>query len=300
MEEQRDAIGNLSGKQVALVLSSGGARGVAHIGVIEALLAHGLEITSIAGSSMGAVVGAVYASGKLGEFKDWITNLDRVDVFRLMDFTLSGQGFVRGEKVFNEMASFMGEINIEDLPIPFVAVATDITNRKEVVFRKGNLYQALRASAAIPSVMKPVWLYGNQLVDGGVMNPIPIQYVNRKEGDILVVSDVNADIPLSRDFKKETSAENPRWTAFLERWKLNKGDQGKEKGLSYFDLVSRSVDLMQDRISDFIIQTTRPDIVVKVSRYTCSTFEFHRSESLINCGRNQFENFIKHGLQAPE
>jgi len=276
-------------KRVALVLSSGGARGVAHIGVIEGLLENGYEISSIAGSSMGAVVGAVYAAGKLNDFKEWVINLDRLDVIRLMDFTFSNQGFVRGERVFNEMSSFMGELNIEDLPIPFAAVATDITNRREVVFKKGNLYQALRASAAIPSVMKPVSLEGKQLVDGGVLNPIPIQHVVRQEGDLLVVSDVNADLPIPARMRKETTAVNPRWAAILERWRISTPAQssGKEKGLSYFDLITRSVDLMQDRISDFIVQSMKPDIVVKISRYTCSTFEFHKSEALISCGREQ-------------
>lgn len=279
-------------KKVALVLSSGGARGVAHIGVIEGLLERGFEISSIAGSSMGAVIGAVYAAGKLEVFREWITNLDRLDVIRLMDFTFSAQGFVRGERVFNEMSRFMGELNIEDLPIPFVAVATDVTEGREVVFRKGNLYEALRASAAIPSVMKPVWKDGHQLVDGGVLNPIPIQHVHREEGDILVVSDVNADIPVPAEMKKEP-AVNQRWAAIIERWNLFSEKQPREKGLSYFDIITRSVDLMQDRISDFIIQDMKPDLVVKTSRYTCSTFEFYKSDSLIQCGRSQLKMLLE-------
>ncbi|MCA6078569.1 patatin-like phospholipase family protein [Fulvivirga sedimenti] len=298
------ALTELRNKKIALVLSSGGARGVAHIGVIEGLLELGCEISSIAGSSMGAVVGAVYAAGKLPEFKEWITNLDRIDVFRLMDFTLSGQGFVRGEKVFNEMAAFMGERNIEDLPIPFAAVATDITNRREVVFKKGNLYQALRASAAIPSVVKPVWVNGNQHVDGGVMNPIPIQHIARFQDDLLVVSDVNADLPVSPAMRREATNENRRWASFLENWKISKDGESKDKetdkALSYFDLVARSVDLMQDRISDFIIQTMKPDLVIRISRYTCSTFEFHRSESLIKCGRQQLLSTLENDIPGTE
>ncbi len=273
---------------------------MAHIGVIEGLLERGCEITSIAGSSMGAVIGAVYAAGKLPEFKEWITSLDRMDVFRLMDFTISGQGFVRGEKVYNEMAAFMGELNIEDLPIPFAAVATDITNRREVVFKKGNLYQALRASAAIPSVVKPVWLNGNQHVDGGVMNPIPIQHVARFQGDVLVVSDVNADLPVSPIMKRAETNDGSRWPSFLDNLKFTKEAESKDKGLSYFDLVARSVDLMQDRISDFIIQTMKPDLVIRISRYNCSTFEFHKSESLIDCGRNQLLTTLDHDISGAE
>ena len=163
-------------KSVALVLSSGGARGVAHIGVIEGLLEGGYKIESISGSSMGAVVGAVYAAGKLPNFKEWISNLDKIDVFKLMDFTLSTQGFVRGEKVFNELKKFIGDRNIEDLSIPISIIATDIVGKKEVVFQKGELFTALRASAAIPSVLKPSIIDGIELVDGGLYNPIPISH----------------------------------------------------------------------------------------------------------------------------
>ena len=126
-------------KQVSLVLSSGGARGLAHIGAIEELLKHDFKIEAVAGSSIGAAIGGIYASGNLEKYKDWILNLDKYGVFKLMDFTFSSHGFIKGEKVKREMRKFLGDPNIEDLNIPYVAVAADLYNQKEIVFTKGNL-----------------------------------------------------------------------------------------------------------------------------------------------------------------
>ncbi|MEQ8927402.1 MAG: patatin-like phospholipase family protein [Fulvivirga sp.] len=278
------------GKSVALVLSSGGARGVAHIGVIEGLLEEGFEITSISGSSMGAVIGGVYAAGKLEAYKEWICNLDRFDVFKLLDFTLSTQGFVRGEKVFNEMKKFIEEQNIEDLKIPLSVIATDIVNKKEVVFNKGPLYQALRASAAIPSVLKPSVIDNIEHVDGGVINPIPVAHVKRNKGDILVISDVNANVKST--MKKPEPKKGSALADLIEKWNSFFPDKKKNKSLSYFDLITYSVDLMQDKISDYIIENSKPEIVVKVSRDTCGTFEFYRSEQVIEYGKKQFKKAL--------
>ncbi len=283
-------------KQVALVLSSGGARGVAHIGVIEALLENDFEITSISGSSMGAVVGGVYAAGKLPEFKEWISNLDRLDVFKLMDFTFSTQGFVRGEKVFNEMKKFIDDEEIENLSIPLSVIATDIVNKREVVFKKGKLFTALRASAAIPSVLKPSLIDGVELVDGGVLNPIPIGYVKRKKDDILVVSDVNANA--SGKLKKPEPKEENKFTDLLEKWNSFFPSDSKQKRLSYFDLVANSVDLMQDRISDLILEINKPDILVKISRNVCGTFEFYRAAELIEYGKKEFNKSLKNASKG--
>lgn len=281
-------------KKVSLVLSSGGARGVAHIGVIEALEEHGYEIVSISGSSMGAVVGGVYAAGKLPEFREWVCQLDKMDVFKLMDFTFSTQGFVRGDKVFNEMKKFMGHLAIEDLSIPFRAVATDLERKCEVVFDKGDLYTALRASAAIPSVVKPSLQDERMLVDGGVINPVPVRHVKRFDGDLLVISDVNANVPCIRE--EEDKEEQRNLMPWLEKWNAlrnrNETRPGKKKVPSLFDLLAGSIDLMQDRIADFMIEDARPDMLIRISRDTCSTFEFHRSPYLIRCGYRETINKI--------
>jgi NTE family protein len=293
-------------KEVSLVLSSGGARGCAHIGIIEVLEEEGFTIKSIAGSSMGAVVGGIHAAGKLPEYKEWIMHLDRMEVFKLLDFTFSTQGFIRGDRVFNEMKKFIADCKIENLHIPFAAVAVDVVNRKEVVFTRGSLYTALRASASIPSVLKPSLIDGVELVDGGVLNPIPIAHVPQR-ADLLVVADVNASIPyqMPEGFgpkAKKKGADNG-YLHQLEQWKgkimemmPDKFWAEKEKPskrLSYFDMVNLSVNLMQDRISDFIIERHQPDILVNFSRDACATFEFYRAAELIAAGRQQAKKAIK-------
>lgn len=179
------------GKRVALVLGSGGARGYAHIGVIEELEARGYEIGCIAGCSMGAVVGGIYASGKLGAYKAWIESLDYLDVLRLLDVSFR-LGAIRGEKVFGKIRELLGEIDIEQLPIPFTAVATDLTNHQEIWFQEGCLHRAMRASAAIPSLFTPVVQGNRVLVDGGLLNPLPIVPVVSAHCDLIVAVNLNA------------------------------------------------------------------------------------------------------------
>jgi NTE family protein len=174
-----------------LVLGSGGARGYAHIGVIEELEARGYEIACIAGCSMGAVVGGIYAAGKLKEYRDWTQSLDYLDVLRLLDVSFR-LGAIRGEKVFGKIREIVGEVNIEDLSIPFTAVATDLTNQQEIWFQEGCLHQAMRASAAIPSLFTPVIQGKRMLVDGGLINPLPIVPVVSSHCDLIIAVNLNS------------------------------------------------------------------------------------------------------------
>ncbi|MFV3369071.1 patatin-like phospholipase family protein [Pseudomonas sp. NY15435] len=178
-------------KQIALVLGSGGARGYAHIGVIEEIERRGYEVVCIAGCSMGAVIGGIYAAGKLGEYRDWVESLDYLDVLRLLDVSFR-LGAIRGERVFGKIHELLGEINIEDLPIPYTAVATDLTNQQEIWFQEGCLHQAMRASAAIPSLFTPVMQGTRMLVDGGLLNPLPIVPVVSTHADLIVAVNLNA------------------------------------------------------------------------------------------------------------
>lgn len=172
-------------KTVALVLGSGGARGYAHIGVIEELEARGYDIQCIAGCSMGAIVGGIFAAGKLQDYKKWVMGLDTFQVLRLLDVNF-GLGAMRGSKVFGQIEKMLGDITIEDLPIPFTAVATDLANQQEIWFQEGSLLKAMRASAAIPSLFTPV-LHGNRLlVDGGLLNPLPIVPVVSSHCDLII------------------------------------------------------------------------------------------------------------------
>jgi NTE family protein len=285
--------------KVALVLSSGGARGLAHIGVIEELEKEGFEISSIAGSSMGAIVGAFYACGKLYEYRDWVCKLDRLDVFKLIDFTFSTNGFIRGEKVFKTLKEFIPDHQIEDLPVPFCAIATDLNEKKEVVMKSGSMFEAIKASVAIPTVIKPQKYGDMELIDGGVMNPIPVDKVERTQGDILVVVNANAKIPYKTPFrnkefvKKEEQKYLKMITEFKVNWsRLLPGNTDVKEPiekLGYFELLNRSIDLMQDKMTDLILTHHKPEILVKVSRDAASTFEFYKAKEMIEMGRKAFQ-----------
>ncbi len=284
-------------QKVALVLSSGGARGLAHIGVIESLLENGYEISSISGSSIGSVVGAFYAAGKLPEYREWVCNLERLDVFNLIDFTFSVQGFIKGEKVFKTLEKIIPDQRIEELRIPFAAVTTDIKNKQEKVFTTGSMYEAIKASVAIPTVIKPVTIDGVAFIDGGVTNPIPVEHVKRTEGDILVVSNVNAILPYKKSVKqlqlekKESERYNQRIQSFLSDWsKKLPGASPVDKKLGFFDILNESIDLMQDKLTSLLLEKHKPDILINISRECASTFEFYKAKELIDVGREAFHN----------
>ena len=178
-------------KRVSLALSSGGPRGFAYIGAIEELVARGYEIGSVAGTSIGSLVGGIYAAGKLDEFKEWLFALDAWKVFTLMDLSIGKNHIVKGERVIEAMREIVPDVDIESLPIPFRAVATDLYTGEEVVFDHGKLFEAIRASISIPSLFQPVKYGLTTLVDGCIANCLPLSRVVRSEGDILVAFDVN-------------------------------------------------------------------------------------------------------------
>lgn len=294
-------MGKRNSKDVALVLSSGGARGLAHIGVIEELLSRDYRITSIAGCSMGAFVGGLHAVGNLEKYKEWILNLDKIDILRMIDFTLSSRGFIKGEKIFDRMRKLrmIPEIDIEDLPIPFAAVAADIVHNREKVFRSGNLPHAIRASIGIPSVFTPVPCESGLLVDGGVLEPMPLRHAARKEGDILVAVDLTALIPYRKPRLANGSASprphSDKIAALIKKWDEFFGTRehggtpaaggGKTGSVGYFDLVMRSIQLMQSRLTAHALEETPPDLLVRISKESATVFEFYKAEELIAYGR---------------
>ena len=197
-------------RRVALVLAGGGARGVAHIGAIEELERQGFEISAVAGTSMGALVGGVYASGYLEPFKEWMRALDKYKVFSLVDFALSTEGLVKGDRVMEAMKELVPDVEIERMPVPFAAVAADLLTGDEVVLDSGGLYDAIRASISIPSVFRPVHRDGRVLVDGGTVNPLPLNRVRREEGDLLVAVDVSARF--GADSVRRANASPTSWS----------------------------------------------------------------------------------------
>src|SRR6056297_1741024 len=180
---------------VSLVLGSGGARGLAHIGAIRALEERGFRIDSVAGSSMGALVGGMHAAGKLDDYADWVSTLEQSDVFKLVDWTLSGGGLIRGDRIIKRLKDMVGDARIEDLSIDFTAVAVDIEHGREIWLSKGSLFDAIRGSIAIPGLFTPHRYKGKLLVDGGILNPVPVAPTLRSLSDLTIVVNVNGPIP---------------------------------------------------------------------------------------------------------
>ena len=225
-------------KNVALALASGGPRGFAYIGAIEKLQERGYNITSIAGTSAGSLVGGIYAAGGLQEFKEWLFGLDPLKVVKLMDFGISKNYLVKGDRVIEAIKERVPEVNIEDLPIAFTAIATDLYTGEEVIFREGPLFEAIRASISIPSMFKPVKWNGRTLVDGGMVNTFPLNRVQRTPGDILVGFNVN-----------QIDAANPPRGRF-------KGDD------NFASILQRSFGIMNGTIARMGIEIAKPDVLV--------------------------------------
>ena len=271
---------------------------MAHIGAIEELVARGYEIKVVSGSSMGAVVAGLYAAGKLDMYRDWIISLSRMDVFNLFDFAFSSSGLLKGERVFEEMARILGDAQIEDLPIPYTAVVTDVLAKKEIWVQQGSLFKAIRASVAVPTIVTPVYTDTQILVDGGVLNPMPIEPVLGYEYDLLIVVNTNAEIPYHKHYlptqeeQKDAAVYESRLAQFRKKWSkyLTSSTPETEQTqkiakLGYMSLLNKAVDLMENRIIDLSIEKHQPDMVINVSREVCSMFEFHKAREVIEAGR---------------
>lgn len=261
----------MTNKKVSLVLSSGGARGISQIGVIEEIEQRGYSISSIAGCSIGAMVGGIYASGKLSEFKDWLLSLTKMEVFRLMDFSFNRKGFLKAEKVFEKINTFISHKNIEDLPIHFVAVATDIYNNKEICFTKASLTKAIRASVAIPVFIQARGAEDTILVDGGVMNPLPINRLVRSHDDILIAVNVN-------DLSDDNILHNSKFKKDIAKKSL-------PKDVGLFDIMNMSFELTISQLVNYSLKENKPDLLIQIPRNCAGTFEFYSAEKLIEMGR---------------
>jgi NTE family protein len=286
-------------KKVHLVLGSGGARGIAHIGVIEQLEKEGYEIIEIIGCSMGAVVGGIYAAGHLPEYKDWLLSLSRSDVFDLMDFTFTKMGFVKGEKLFAKHKEVTGDLQIEDFSIPFTAVATDMRHNEEVYFRSGNLYKALRASVSIPGLFTPVVQDGKVLVDGGVLNPVPVNLVDKKEDAIIVAVDLNARAtePELVKSKKKDNEEAQKWYERLIPDQVIEFAKNREKqeeeAFSLLELMESTFSFTQDRLTSLMFEMYKPDILINIPRNTCGTFDFYKAKEIYQTGIDTYNKTKK-------
>ena len=301
---------------ISLVLGSGGARGYAHIGVIEELLAQGYEIRSISGASMGALIGGVYAAGKLDGYRDWVRELQRFDVLRMLDWTFSGGGLIKGDRIVDKLRELIGEMNIEDLPIAYTAVAVDLQAQREVWFSRGSLFDAIRASIAIPTVFRPHRYEGRMLVDGGLLNPVPITPTLRDLTDCTIAVDLNAPaetpeviaadapidpaqiepasdgVPIVADAPPAESGEQQSAPGYKQKItellgglleKRDKKDEPADAGL--LETFARSLDVVQATITRFKLAAQPPDLLVPIPRNAAAFYEFHRADELIELGR---------------
>lgn len=309
--------------RVALALGNGGARGYAHIGVIQVLEERGAEFVGIAGSSMGALVGGLRAAGKLDEYTEWVSGISQFDVIRMLDPSLTAPGAIRAEKVLARMRDLLGDVRIEDLPIPYTAVATDLAARKEVWFQTGPVSVAISASIAIPGIFPPVMLNGRLLVDGAVTDPVPIAPT------LAVHADLTIGVSLSGD-RRASSAGAPtavtaearpfdewaerfrRGAAFLmdrdlfrsvvKRFGSEGSDVAVDEGapdataipadLSRYDVMSQSLDVMQHVLARYRMAAYPPDVLVSVPKDACRSFDFHRAADLIQLGRELAEEAL--------
>ncbi|TVP88759.1 MAG: serine protease [Thioalkalivibrio sp.] len=272
-------------RTVSLVLGSGGARGLAHIGVIRELEARGYEIRAIAGSSMGALVGGIHALGELQAYADWVEGLSQADVIRLLDWSFSGGGMIRGDRLMRKLKDLVGERDIEDLPITYTAVAVDIDRGREIWMTDGSLFDAIRASIAIPAIFAPHHYRGRTLVDGGLLNPVPVAPTLRTLTDLTIVVDVNGPSP--EEPQPEANNDNTgllrRMLGYVESLGMN-GAQAAE-GLALSEVLMRSLETMQAALTRHHLAVFRPDLVVSIPKNTCMVHEFHRAAPVIELGR---------------
>jgi NTE family protein len=281
-------------KTVSLVLGSGGARGLAHIGVIHWLEENDFKIKSIVGCSIGAVIGGIYAAGKLDVYEQWVRALTKVDIVTMLDLSWDKSGLVRGEKIINTLRGLVGEKLIEDLPISFTAVATDLRNQKEVWIRSGSLFDAMRASFAIPLFFTPFKLKGYDLVDGGVLNPVPIAPTFCDQTGITIAVNLNgpdetliepAVVPAAPQAPPSPLREKiNRFIARLQPPQQPSASGGGNRDWGAYEIATQGFEAMQSTIARLKLAAYPPDIVIDIPRNVCKTLEFERAAEIIALG----------------
>ena len=316
------------GRRVALALGSGGARGYAHIGVLQVIEERGFEVVAIAGTSMGALVGGLAAAGRLDPYTEWVSGLTQYDVWRLLDMNLSGGGAIRAERIFTRVSDILGGVLIEDCAIPFTAVATDLNHRREVWFQRGPMATAIRASVAIPSLVTPIVVDGRLLVDGGLMNPVPI------EPTAAVISDLTVAVSLQAGHSQGMPVAPVRSTGQIagsvrslthrvsaliggshDTTDAPTGDVAEDveavtegggspavaaapghapapKDLASAEIFNRSFDTMAALITRYRMASNPPDVLVSVPSDACRTMDFHRAKDMIALGRELTERAL--------
>jgi len=279
------------GKTVSLVLGSGGARGIAHIGVIRWLLEHDYEIKSVSGCSIGALVGGAFAAGKLDEFEEWICAVTEREMFRLLDLSWQISGLVKGDRVIDTLKKLVGERQIEDLPVRYTAVAADLENEREVWIQDGSLFEAIRASISLPLLLTPRVRNGVTLIDGGVLNPVPIAPTFGDNTDLCIAVNLGGapKQALDRPAASEARGASPGLRARIDEFidKLWPDGDGEDKDWGPFEIANQAFDAMQATISRQKLAVYPPDVLIEIPRNACGSLEFQRAAEMIALGRER-------------
>lgn len=314
--------GQLPTGRVALALGSGGARGYAHIGVINELHERGYEVVGVAGSSMGALVGGLHAAGSLDEFADWAKTLTQRAVLRLLDPSITAAGVLRAEKILDTVRDMLGDATIESLPIPYTAVATDLIAGKSVWLQRGPVDAAIRASIAIPGVIAPHVLDGRLLADGGILDPLPMAPIAAVNADLTIavslggpgpdtVTDQSAEpetrattewlnrllrstsalldtAPAKSVRNRFGSAEEAAPETATETAVEAAAEQAEQEAsipkLGSFAVMNRTIDIAQAALARHQLATYPPDLLIEVPRTACRSLDFHRAAEVIDIG----------------
>ncbi len=293
-------------KTVSLILGSGGARGLAHIGIIRWLERHNYQINSISGSSIGALIGGIYAAGKLDECETWCKQLSNSDILGLTDIAWNRSGLIKGDKLVQAFKKILGDPNIEDLPIPFTAVATDIDNEKEVWLQKGSLLDAMRASTALPMIFTPFHRQGITLVDGGVLNPVPIAPTFGQTNDLIIavnlggkakagdLSDTEIDTELETDLNEDSWLNDAAalFDSLLTQFRSKEPEAETPLSWDMIDISNKAFDSMQSSIARQQLAAYPPDIIIEIPRDACGMLEFSKISEMIKLGYQTAENTL--------
>ena len=290
---------NNKNRTVSLVLGSGGAKGLAHIGVIRFLEEQGFIIESISGSSIGALVGGMYAAGQLDTYEKWVRSISKFDLMTLMDISWDKGGWIKGDKIINSLTKLVGRQNIEDLPIKYTAITTDIDNEKEIWINNGDLFTAIRASISIPMIFAPYQFKGKRVIDGGILNPVPIAPTFSDHTDFTIAVNLGGapeyrNKILSR--KKQSDINLSPFKTKIHNFVTSFTKNKKPEHLNFdaYDVANSAIDAMQAQIARHRLAASPPDIIIDIPRNACATMDFHKADKLIALGYSKaklaFEN----------
>ncbi len=275
-------------KTVSLVLGSGGARGLTHIGVIHWLIENNYKIQSIAGCSAGALIGGIYAAGKLDPFVEWVTAIDKVSMAKLLDISWQSSGLFKGDRIINTLVELIGDTQIEDLEIKFTAIAANVREEKEVWLNSGPLFDAIRASISLPLFFTPFEIDGESLIDGGVLNPVPIAPTFGDKTDLTLAVNLGGDIiKLPENVEIIPSQVKGSIQQKISHYvdKLQDSVIGSINiNFEAYDIANQAFDAMQSTIARQKLAAYPPDKTIEIPQNICGTFEFDRAEEMIQYG----------------